>query len=395
MSISPADESKQAVWREIDRRKDELEDLARTIHDNPEVKFEERKARDWLCDLLAWSGFRVEKGVGGLETAFRAEFAGSEKGPRIGFLAEYDALPGIGHACGHNLIGPSSLGAALGLAGALPELSGSLVVVGTPGEEGGGGKVFLAEADVFQDLDAAMMVHPSGGNILWKRSLARRKLEIEFFGRSAHAASYPDRGINALDAVIQTFNAINALRQQMEDSSRIHGIISHGGESPNVIPDYSRALFYVRAMEDQACDDLLERVMECARGAAAATGCSVDMSMTGAYRALKVNLPLAEAFAANGNNLGIEFEEVEPDKRLGSTDMGDVSQRIPAIHPYLNIAQDGQDLVGHTHEFREAACSEAGIQAMILAAKAMAGTAVDILMDPDLRVRIQEAFVRR
>jgi amidohydrolase len=382
MSETTIAEIKATVQEAIDKLQPKLIDLSERIHSNPEIKFEEHKASRWLSEAAKEAEFQVEKPIGGLETAFRASYSGSEEGPTIAFLAEYDALPKLGHACGHNLIGTASLGAALGMRAVMDRLPGSIQLIGTPGEEGGGGKVILTEAGVFDDVDVAMIFHPSGRTVLWKHALARRKLFVEFFGRSAHAAAYPEKGINALDATIQTFQNIDTLRQYIEDSARIHGIITDGGEAPNVVPDYSAALFYVRAMDDDYCDELLEKVKNCARGAALATGARVELEMQGAYKTLRTNMPLAEAFKSNLEALGWDFDDVDPAGRIGSTDMSDVSHVTAAIHPYLSIGP--KDLVGHSPEFAEAAASEEGQQAMIAAAKALATTAVEVLLCPSL-----------
>ena len=382
-------ELKRKVVATIDGLRGQLEELALRIHGHPETKFEEERAAEWLSEAAREAGFRVEKPLGGLPTAFRASFRGGE-GPRVAFLAEYDALPGLGHACGHNLIGVASLGAALGIALGLREFPGTVELIGTPGEEGGGGKVILAQAGVFDGLAAVMLFHPSSRTILWKYALARRKLFIEFTGKAAHASGSPDKGINALDAVIQTFNAINALRQHLPDDVRIHGIITDGGAAPNIVPDHAAALFYVRALEDEYCDQVLERVMDCARGAALATGAQVNLELQGSYKSLRTNLPLAQAFKENLESLGWEFDQVDPKERLGSTDMGDVSHVAPAIHPYLSIGP--AELAGHSIEFREAAASERGLAAMLAAAKALAMTALDVLYRPELRDAILRDF---
>jgi amidohydrolase len=379
-------EIKATVRETIDKLQPKLIDLSERIHRNPQIKFEEYKASQWLSEAAEEAGFQVEKPVGGLETAFRASYSGSGEGPIVAFLAEYDALPKLGHACGHNLIGTASLGAALGMRAVMDELPGCIQLIGTPGEEGGGGKVLLVEASVFDNVDVAMMFHPSGKTILWKHALARRKLFIEFFGKSAHAAAFPEKGINALDATIQTFQNISALRQHIRDSARIHGIITDGGEAPNIIPDYSACLFYVRAMDDDYCDVLLEKVKNCARGASVATGARVEMEMQGAYKSLRTNMPLAKTFKANLEALGWDFDDVDPTKEIGSTDIADVSHVTAAIHPYLSIGP--KDLVGHSPGFAEAAASERGQQAMIAAAKALATTAVDILLRPSLFAEI-------
>ncbi len=390
MSEERIAEIKSTVGEAIDRLRPKLIDLADRIHRHPETKFEEYKASQWLSETAAAAGFRVEKPVGGLETAFRASYSGSEKGPTIAFLAEYDALPKLGHACGHNLIGTASLGAALGLREVMDMPPGCIQLIGTPGEEGGGGKVILAEAGVFNDVDVAMMFHPGRQTVLWKHALARRKLLIEFFGKSAHAAAAPEKGINALDATIQTFQNINALREHIEDSSRIHGIITHGGDAPNIVPDYSASLFYIRARDDDYCNELLEKVKNCARGAAIATGARVEMEMQGAYKSVRTNMTLAQTFKANLEALGWAFDEVDPAKGIGSTDLGDVSHVTASIHPSLSIGSE--DLVGHSPEFAEAAASERGQQTMIAAAKALAATAVDVLLRPSLFAAIRAEF---
>ena len=383
-------ETKSAAREAVDKLQPKLIDLSERIHRHPETKFEEYQASQWLSETAEAAGFRVEKPIGGLETAFRASYSGEGEGPIAAFLAEYDALPKLGHACGHNLIATASLGAALGLQAVMDKLPGSVQLIGTPGEEGGGGKVIMAEAGVFDDVDVAMMFHPSGKTVLWKHALARRKLLIEFFGKSAHAAASPEKGINALDATIQTFQNINALRQHIEESSRLHGIITHGGDAPNIVPDYSASLFYIRAREDDYCDELLEKVKTCARGASLAIGARVEMEMQGAYKSLRTNMPLAQTFKANLEALGWDFDEIDPSKGIGSTDMANVSHVTAAIHPYLSIGP--KDLVGHSTEFAEAAASEKGQQAMIAAAKALASTAVDVLLRPSLLAAIRAEF---
>ena len=386
---------KKAVRKAIDQLRPQLVDLAAKIHEHPEIKFEEIKASHWLSEAAKEAGFKVEKPVGGLDTAFRATYIGNmgENGPTVAFLAEYDALPKIGHACGHNLIGTASLGAALGLAREMGDLPGCIQLIGTPGEEGGGGKVILTEAGIFDGIDAAMMFHPSGKTVLWKHALARHKLSIEFFGKSSHAASYPEKGINALDATIQTFNSINALREHIANDARIHGIITDGGQSPNIVPDHSEAQFYVRALGDVYCDELLEKVKDCARGAATATGARVNLELQGSYKSLRPNMTLARMFKHNLEALAWKFDDIDPKERIGSTDMGHVSHVVPAIHPYLSIGP--ADLVGHSTEFAEAANSEKGKEVMLTAAKAMASTALDILVHPSLFEELYKEFMER
>lgn len=390
MNEDPVAEVKICINEAIDTLEPKLIDLSVRIHRHPETKFEEYNASEWLAHAAEEAGFAVEMGIGGLETAFRATYRGSEKEPVVAFLAEYDALPKLGHACGHNLIATASLGAALGVEMGMDPVPGTIELIGTPGEEGGGGKVILAEAGIFDGVDVAMMFHPSARTILWKRALARRKLFIEFFGKSAHAASHPEKGISALDASLLTFQNINALREHIGDDARIHGIITEGGDAPNIVPDHSASLFYVRALDDDACDNLLEKVQNCARAAALATGAEVQMEMQGAYRSLRTNMPLAEAFRGNLEALGWTFEDVDPTAHIGSTDMGDVSHVTNTIHPYLGIGPE--ELVGHSTEFAEAAISEKGHRAMIDAAKALAATAADVLLRPPLLESVKSYF---
>lgn len=390
MNEDPVAEVKTCINEAIDTLEPKLIDLSVRIHRHPETKFEEYNASEWLAHAAEEAGFAVEMGIGGLETAFRATYRGSEKEPVVAFLAEYDALPKLGHACGHNLIATASLGAALGVEMGMDPVPGTIELIGTPGEEGGGGKVILAEAGIFDGVDVAMMFHPSARTILWKRALARRKLFIEFFGKSAHAASHPEKGISALDASLLTFQNINALREHIGDDARIHGIITEGGDAPNIVPDHSASLFYVRALDDDACDNLLEKVQNCARAAALATGAEVQMEMQGAYRSLRTNMPLAEAFRGNLEALGWTFEDVDPTAHIGSTDMGDVSHVTNTIHPYLSIGPE--ELVGHSTEFAEAAISEKGHRAMIDAAKALAATAADVLLRPPLLESVKSYF---
>lgn len=377
------------VWARIDAFADKLWDLALRIHANPELGFEEHKAAAWLSQALEEAGFSVERGVGGLPTAFRAVHPGRSSGPRLAILAEYDALPELGHACGHNLIAAIAIGAAWGLTPFKQDLPGTLIVIGTPAEEGGGGKIKLVQAGVFRDVDAAMMVHPADQTVVHRGSLAITEIAIEFRGRAAHASSEPEKGINALDAVIQTFVGLNALRQHIKDGSRIHGIITHGGVKPNIVPEHAAALFYVRAQDNAYRDELVEKLRACAEGAAMATGASLTFTKVGhEYKAMRPNKAMAEAFARHIADLGYPPEE--PKGGMGSTDMGDVSWEVPAIHPYVRIGPG--EIPGHSREFALAAKSEGGKGAMVAAAKALAATCLDLWTDPDLFRRVQEEF---
>ncbi|MFP4589704.1 MAG: M20 family metallopeptidase [Candidatus Bipolaricaulota bacterium] len=383
------EEYKEEVSNYVDQMADTLESLAKKIYDNPEEKFEEYQAVEWLSEELENQGFEVEREVAGLETAFRAVSPQSSDGPAIGYLCEYDALPGLGHACGHNLIAAIGLGAGVALSGLLDKLDGRVEIIGTPAEEGGGGKVDLAEAGVFDDLDAAMMVHPSDKTKVGRGSLAIKQVNMDFYGESAHSSAEPEKGINALDAAINTFNNINAYREHMDEKSRVHGIITDGGEKPNIVPDHAGVEFYVRVADQEDLDDLLQRVLDCGKAGALAAGAEFEYCVTGhAYKAMDPNPVLVDLYSSNLEKLNEEISEHEGG--MGSTDMGDVSQAVPAIHPYIKIAEDGTP--GHSKAFLEAADSEQGYQGMVTAAKALAMTGVDLLANPDLVEEAWEAF---
>lgn len=372
---------KERVVAEIEARRDALIQISDTIHANPELGFQEFQAAELLSGVLEQNGFSVERGVAGMETAFIAAAKGRDDGPILAFLGEYDALAGLGHACGHNIIGTAAVGAGLAMKAVLPELAGTVQVIGTPAEEGGGGKVLMVEAGVFEAVDAAMMIHPGGRNLLGRLALTAYGVTVEFFGKPAHAAAKPDEGINALDAMILTFNAIGALRQQLRDDARIHGIITHGGDAPNIVPEYTRAELIVRAADTPYATEVLEKVRACAEGAARATGARVDFRLSGPrYDARMPNPTLVRLFKENLVALGLEVELATGEERLGSSDIGNVSQVVPTIHPYIAIAPE--EVGGHTAEFREAAASPAGHTGLIHAAKALAMTAVDLLAEP-------------
>jgi len=382
--MNNADKLKSRVKAEIDARRDELIRTSDTIHANPELAFQEFEATALLTSVLEREGFTVQRGVAGLETAFVASYT-SQKGDRpvVALLAEYDALAELGHACGHNIIGTASMGAGLAVQSALDEVAGTIQVVGTPAEEGGGGKIIMVEADVFDGLDVAMMVHPSTCTTTRRGSLACYELKMEFFGQAAHAAGSPDKGINALDACILTYNNISALRQQLADDVRIHGIITHGGAAPNIIPDYIAAEFLVRAAEKDHALAVLARVEDCARAGALAAGAEVKLTRGETYYANMVpSTVLADLFDANLTALGREVQLPEPDERMGSTDMGNVSHVVPALHAYVTIAPE--EVAGHSPEFRAAAASPEGHVGLLDAAKALAMTAVDLFSSPEL-----------
>src|SRR5215470_16237899 len=297
---------KDAIVQAVDGLGDELEALSRQIHDHPELGYQEVQACAWLSDFLARKGFKVETGVAGVATAFRATIA-TGAGPTVAILCEYDALPGIGHACGHNVIATSGAGAGAGLAAVKGELpSGRIQVIGTPAEEGGGGKVKLIQGGVFQDVDCAMMIHGFDRTLLHQDLLGIVRAKFEYIGKAAHASVDPWVGVNALDACIQTFNAISMLRQQMRPECRIHGIITNGGAAANVIPEYAASTFLVRAPRIDMMWDLHRRVVACAEGAARAAGVELKVSQPeNVYEPLSSSRVMLDLFAANMTTTGL------------------------------------------------------------------------------------------
>lgn len=380
---------KSEVSRQVEQQRQELIKLSLKIHANPELGFKEKRASGWLTDYLARNGFQIENGVGGLATAFKAAY-GSNK-PVIALFAEYDALPEIGHACGHNIIAASAVGAGVASKCVVDNCGGEVVVFGTPAEELFGGKVPLLKAGVFDGVDVAMIIHPGVRNAATTEALACIGLEAEFFGKSVHAAAYPERGVNALEAMILAFNAVNSLRQHIKDKARIHGIITHGGEAANVVPAYSAATFLVRAMDNAYLDELKQKVLNCFEGAALATGARLDYRWSEiTYAPMKNNLVLAKLFAQNLESLGRRVESFEPHFGFGSTDMGNVSQVIPAIHPSVAIVSP--DVLLHSADFAVAAASESGHEGLLDAAKALAMTVVDLLSEPQALAGVKDEF---
>ena len=384
--------TKSAIAEAVDRLADDLERLSVTIHDHPELAYQEVKACGWLTEFLAAQGFKVEKGIADVETAFRATIETGD-GPTIAIMCEYDALPGIGHACGHNVIATAGAGAGAALAAVRAQLpKGRIQVIGTPAEEGGGGKVRLIAGGVFRDVDCAMMIHGFDRTILHQDLLGIARATFEFRGKAAHAAADPWAGVNALDACIQTFNSVSMLRQQVRPDCRIHGIITNGGAAANIIPELAAATFYVRAPRIDTMWDLHRRVVACAEGAALATGTTLQViPHDSVYEPLKRNQTLLDVFAANMPSAGLEAGEPMPD-RLGSSDVGNVSQVIPTIQPMIAIAPPGMAI--HTREFADAAVKPLARAGMVAAAKAMALTAHDLLADPARVKAAKDEFSR-
>ena len=371
---------KDAISRAVDRLADELEALSIKIHDQPELAYQEVQACAWLCEFLGKQGFKVEPGAGGVETAFRATIETGE-GPTVAILCEYDALPGIGHACGHNVIATSGAGAGAALAAVRTQLpKGRIHVIGTPAEEGGGGKIKLINAGLFKDVDAAMMIHGFDRTLLHQDLLGIARATFEFTGKASHASADPWEGINALDACVQTYNAVAMLRQQVRPDCRIHGIITSGGAAANIIPEYASATFYVRAPRIDTMWDLYRRVVACADGAAKAAGVSLTVTQhESVYEPMKSSRVLLDLFAANMTTVGLAEGDPIPDRK-GSSDVGNVSQVVPTIQPMIGIAPEGMAI--HTREFAEAAIQPLARRGMVAAAKTLALTTYDLLAHP-------------
>jgi len=381
---------KQRVIARVDEIQDQLWGIAKELYAHPELAFEEFESAKLLAGTLSQAGYQVETGIGGIETAFRASKTGQSEGPKVAFLAEYDALPGLGHACGHNLIASIAVGAGLAMLEVLDELKGGVQVIGTPAEEGGGGKVILQKAGVFDGLDAAMMIHPARKNMVMRGSLASARLKLEFFGKPAHAAALPEKGINALDALLLTFNNINAMRQQLLRTDRVAGIITDGGKAANIIPDYTSAKFSVRGHTSSRREEVLKLVVACAEAGALASGCRLEYQINEGYDNIIPNKALGDIFTRNIEQLGRIVEAPLPDEPMGSTDMGNLSHVVPALHPYLSVTTE--EIAGHTVEFREVCISPAGRAVLLDGAKALAMTAVDLLSEPQLLERVWDEF---
>jgi len=387
----PLEKLKASIKQRVEAQRAGLRKLALKIHANPELGYKEEKASGWLTAYLEQKGFTVERGVCDLPTAFRASYGSGA--PRIAVLAEYDALAGVGHACGHNLICTIALGAAVASKLTVDRHGGTVVVMGTPAEETWGGKIVLAQRGAFADLDAALIVHPETFDLATSGALAMQNLYIEFFGKSAHASAGPERGINALDALILSFNNINALRQHVRSTARIHGIITDGGRAANVIPDHSAGEFMVRAADDTYLDELEGKVLNCFIGAAQATGARLEYKWDPLrYSSMKSNMTLAQLYADNARTTGREARLPRPGGGGGSTDMGNVSQMVPSIHAMIAIARPGVSI--HSPEFAQAAASEEGIQGMVDGAKIAAMTIADLIANPDALRKVKEEFTR-
>jgi len=386
----PFTELKERVAAAVEAARDEIIDLSHRIHADPEPAFEEHHAAAWVAEVLRGHGFEVEHPAGSLATAVRAVKRGGRGGtkPRIGILAEYDALPGLGHGCGHNTMAASGVGAAIALAAVAEDLPGEIVFLGTPAEERGSGKQIMIDDGLFEGVDAALLYHPCDRSHVESFPLASEDVEVVFHGLQAHAASDPWKGRNALDAMVQLFTSVGLWRQQLRDTARVHGIITEGGTAANIIPDRTSAWFMIRADDQAYYDEMKDRFTRMAEAAALATSTTVDVIYSGGATTMRNNQPLVERFRANMAAYGIE--DMGDDPNAGSTDMANVSWVVPTIHPDLAICEEG--VAGHSIAFRDAAATPRADETTLLAATLIAQTAVDLFQDPALVERAWAAF---
>ncbi len=380
------DRSRRQLLSEIDALRPSAVRMLREITESPELALEEFGTADRLTSFLSERGFRVTRGVAGMDTAFRAEYRFGRGRPVVAFLCEMDALPEIGHACGHNIVGVASACAAAATAafGRGRFRAGKVVALGTPAEETGYGKARMVEAGVFRGIDAAMMVHPSSHRHVVKGTLALHRIRFTFLGKASHAAAYPEHGINALDGVLLLFQAIAALRQHLPDTVRVHGIVTEGGKAPNIIPERAQAYFYIRGEESGEMFDAVRKVRACARGAAKASGCRLRME-EGPYtlEAMRINPVLAASYRGALALLGLSESAASPNRNRGSSDIGNVSRVVPTIQPNVPISS-GERVEIHTRPFAEATVSPAGIAGMMEGIRAMSLSAFELFTDRSL-----------
>ncbi len=378
-----AQEAKLRAREQVEGARDRLVDLSHRIHANPELAYEERQAAGWLVDELTAAGYEVEVPAGGLETAFVASLG---HGPlNVAIIAEYDALPEVGHACGHNIIAASALGAAIGLAALADELGLRVSVVGTPAEEGGNGKQALIDAGVFGHEHFALMVHPGPTDVVMSEILAAQSLEVTYIGVTSHAGAFPERGVNAADAIVVAQVAIGLLRQSLVASDRVHGIVTVGGEAQNIIPGRAEGIWMVRAATLSRMDVVLERVKRCFEAGALASGAALSITERPVYADMRHDSDLANLYRVNAEALGRQFGGASDFNRY-STDMGNVSYVVPSIHPVIGIDAGGAS--NHQPEFAAATVNASADQAVFDGSLALAWTVIDAATDPHIRERL-------
>ena len=380
---------KDILFQEIDKLKTELVALSTNIHQNPELAFEEHKSAAFVVELLKAHGFEVEFPVGSLATAFKATYNGCGDGPTIAFMAEYDALPEMGHACGHNLIAMSAVGAAIGVSKIMDKLQGKVILMGTPAEELGGGKIHMIADGVFDGIDFALMAHPGRENKAGGKSLAITDVTVEFFGRPAHS-SRPEDGINALAAILHTFYLIDSLRTAMPIKTNINGIINEGGKAANIIPEYAKATFAVRGATVKDLQTVLEMVKSAIRAAESFTGAKAKVDIDVLYAESYENMGMSEVYKNHMEEMGESVKYQDPNVKAGSSDTANVQIKMPAIQPGFKVCDS--HVVGHTLEYRDACLTDRAHDATMKAAKALAATCYELFTNEDLRTATIREF---
>jgi amidohydrolase len=374
----------------VDAIADDMLKINRAIFDRPELCYQEKFAKQTLADYLSSRGFAVTTPKGWPPTSFIARH-GTKKGAAVAILAEYDALPEIGHACGHSMIAAAGCGAATAIASAAPDHPGCLLVIGTPAEEGGGGKIKMLAKGAFKNVDATIMIHPSNKTRAIARMYAIAELTFTFRGKAAHAAAFPDQGINALDAGVLFYNAVSALRQQLRPEARVHGIFTHGGDAPNIIPERVEMKFYVRALDYGYFREVERKVVECAHGSARSAGCALKIKKReNEYAPFYPSYPMGRVFRENMKTLGIAEDSFSETEEIGSSDIGNLSQALPTLHPEFKVG--GGHVVNHSRDFLTAVVSKYGTDTMIGMTKAMALTVYDLLAKPALMAEVKKEF---
>jgi len=387
--VSVMDSLREKIIAEIEKIGPRAREMADHIFDNPELGKEEFNTQKYLADELKVNGFSVETGIGAMPTAFRAEFDLQKPGPAVAFIAEYDALPQMGHACHHHIIASSSVNTAIALSRLKGQLCGKIVVMGTPAEEGIGAKTAMIRNGAFKGIDAGLMFHGGSRNNTSLIALAMDSLNFTYKGKAAHAAASPHEGINALDAVILLFNAINALRQQLKEDVRIHGNITKGGDAVNIIPQTAEAKFYIRARERKYLDEVTRRIKNCAKGAALQTGAKLKVTVfEESFSDLLKNTNLVSEYERNFVSLGQDID-MEP-FLLGSSDIGNLSYEIPVIHPMVKTA--ARDASLHTEEFLKYGKTEIAYEGMLTGMKSIALTCARLMVEPDFLKAVKEEF---
>lgn len=381
---------KEELFKKIDEFRKEMISLSESIHTYSELAFDEYKSSQLIMDTLEKHGFEVQRGVGSLKTAFKAVYNGKKGYPTVGFLAEYDALPGVGHGCGHNLIAPTSVFAAIALSTILKDFEGRIVVLGTPAEESGGGKIILIDEGAFEDINFALMSHPATVNEVGRGGRAITSILIEFFGKSAHSSA-PENGINALKAVINVFNGIDAVCQSFPEGVNTNGIILKGGEADNIIPDYSSCQISVRANTRDDLFKAIDKIKEVIKASEIMTGASSKVSIEPVYAERHPNMTMEFKYKEYMEILGEKVEIANPQGKYGSSDIGNVSLIIPTIHTYFKIID--KQVNAHSKAFAELCIKESAYNGMLKSAKALALLGRDLFMDESFRSTVEEEFM--